>query len=404
MRGAVVRFIYLTQRSVTKPLEKPELRKGYFVKLLVKDGWSIFEVLLSDRLALNAKVRNDAKITPSDMSAPLILACENGHLRIVEALLRHGAEPDAKGETTGSSALQVAVRRGHLAIVECLLRNGADADAIDSRGWTELHSAAYSGNLPLVECLLRCGADRNVRSKEGATPLDVAKDHSNGWSIIKVLEDATANDRAEIGGPLQDEQTSDAKPEVASDLIRKKLDHNLDRLVRRLICYQDEATFLDALREAAALSKEGDDLGVRALNEAVCRRCGKQNVTFYMPNFGGMEARTAEDYVEAEDILVELAKSNRLLEEPAATQNLISAALASLGFDGIGKLVKNIFDIAGAEQGYDFQLLFNQLHSAISLRHALGERTWTEKSRDVPQTTTFLKTIPATSGKSLSRR
>jgi hypothetical protein len=38
--------------------------------------------------------------------------------------------------------------------------------------------------------------------------------------------------------------------------------------------------------------------------------------------------------------------------------------------DGLSSLVQTIFALAGAEQGYDFQLLFNQMHSAIKLRHA----------------------------------
>jgi len=60
---------------------------------------------------------------------------------------------------------------------------------------------------------------------------------------------------------------------------------------------------------------------------------------------------------------------------------LISAAL-SMSQGGLSGLVQNIFVLAGAEQGYDFQLLFNQMHSAIKLRHARGERSWTQQMTD----------------------
>ena len=100
---------------------------------------------------------------------------------------------------------------------------------------------------------------------------------------------------------------------------------------------------------------EGDDFGVRALSEAIRRRSGKEEVTFYTPSFGGVTIRSGSEIVEAEDRLLELAKAHRLMEDPAATQNLISAANTVLGSDGMGKLVQMIFAFAGSEQGYDFQ-------------------------------------------------
>lgn len=162
----------------------------------------------------------------------------------------------------------------------------------------------------------------------------------------------------------------------------KQDEARLERLVRRLIFYQDETTFLDGLREATALAAKGDDLGVRALSEAIRRRAGKQHVTFYSPPFGKLTTRTPRELAEAEDRLLELAKSHRLLDDPAATQNLMAAANTALGYDGIDQLILKIFIVAGVEQGYDFQLLFNQMHSGIRLRHARGERSWTEQMMD----------------------
>ena len=161
---------------------------------------------------------------------------------------------------------------------------------------------------------------------------------------------------------------------------RKKKDP-LERLVRRLIFYQDEAVFLDALREATALAAQGDDLGVRALSEAIRRRCGNRDITFYSPPVGGLTMRSFEEVMQAEERLLELAKSRQLLEDPAATQNLKSAALTS-SQDGLRGLLTNIFVLAGTEQAYDFQLLFNQIHSSIKLRHARGERSWTQQMTD----------------------
>ena len=82
--------------------------------------------------------------------------------------------------------------------------------------------------------------------------------------------------------------------------------------------------------------------------------------------------------MEAESKLLELAKSGILIKDPAKTQNLISAALCTSD-DDLNSLVKDIFMVAGAEQGYDFQLLFNQINSSIKLKYAHGERSWTQK-------------------------
>ena len=156
------------------------------------------------------------------------------------------------------------------------------------------------------------------------------------------------------------------------NIFATKQDDDLNRLVGRLVSYQDESTFLDALREVMALSQKGDDLGVRSLNEAIRRRRGMKEVTFFVPH-GGLIMRFGEEPLEAEEHLLALAKSGKLLDDPAFTQSLISTALR-ISQDGLSTLLRKIFSLAGSEQGYDFQLLFNQMQSAINLRDARGER------------------------------
>jgi hypothetical protein len=171
------------------------------------------------------------------------------------------------------------------------------------------------------------------------------------------------------------------KQRFKKNLFGNKKDERFERLVRRLIFYQDENTFLDALREATALAPQGNDLGVRALSEAIRRRCGNRFVDFFSPSFDGLIMRSIEELFQAEGRLLELAKSGKLLDDPSITQNLISAALY-ISQDGLNGLLKSIFILAGVEHGYDFQLLFNQMHSSIKLRHANGERSWTQQMND----------------------
>jgi hypothetical protein len=157
------------------------------------------------------------------------------------------------------------------------------------------------------------------------------------------------------------------------NIIGNKQDDPFDHLVSRLVSYQDESIFLEALREAMELAQKGDELGVKALNEAIRRRRGMKEVTFYVPH-GGLIMRFDEELMEAEEQLLAFAKSGKLLDDPAVTQSLISTALR-ISQDGLSGLLRKIFTLAGSEQGYDFQLLFNQMQSSINLREARGERS-----------------------------
>ncbi|MEZ5987649.1 MAG: hypothetical protein R3F30_00685 [Planctomycetota bacterium] len=117
------------------------------------------------------------------------------------------------------------------------------------------------------------------------------------------------------------------------------------------------------------------------MGEAIRRRARKTAVSFYNPVMGALTARRGTEVVQAEERLFELAKAEELCEDPELSQSLISAALTVSG-DGLSGLLQRIFIHVGAVQGYDFQLLFNHLHSSVQLRHTLGERSWTEQQLD----------------------
>ncbi len=181
------------------------------------------------------------------------------------------------------------------------------------------------------------------------------------------------------------------------NIFATKQDDDLNRLVGRLVSYQDESTVLDALREAMALAQKGDDLGVRSLNEAIRRRRGMKEVTFFVPH-GGLIMRFGEELQEAEEQLLAMAKSGKLLDDPAFTQSLISTALR-ISQDGLSVLLRKIFSLAGSEQGYDFQLLFNQMQSSINLRDSRGERPLSQQILAENQGDTVSQAAPAVKGK-----
>ncbi len=99
-----------------------------------------------------------------DKNRDLILASMKGEVVKVAALLKSGADINAKDQR-GWTALLWAVSRGQMNLVKLLLDKGADVNARDERCWTPLMEAANRGNLEMAKLLLDKGADANLKHK-----------------------------------------------------------------------------------------------------------------------------------------------------------------------------------------------------------------------------------------------
>lgn len=140
-------------------------------------------------------------------------------------------------------------------------------------------------------------------------------------------------------------------------------------LVGKLIS-PNEASFLQGLSEATSLAQGGESVGLQALNEAIRQKSGRKNVRFYEP---GLAGRDIKDIEQAPNRVLELAKRHALLEDPELSGRLISMCLPILGAEGLGRLCDQLCTVGGTDQFRAFQLLYNQMHSAVHLRHARGE-------------------------------
>ena len=104
--------------------------------------------------------------------APLWLAAEDGHGRVVEALLRAGADPNTRRGDSGETVLMGAARTGQAEVLQRLIAFGADVNARDRiRNQSAVIWAAGEGHAAAVHVLAEAGADLEARSSSEMTPL-----------------------------------------------------------------------------------------------------------------------------------------------------------------------------------------------------------------------------------------
>lgn len=127
---------------------------------------------------------------PVKTFTPLYIACNHGHVDVVNLLLDYGAEIN-KGSYIGATPLHIASNNGLNDIVVTLLNGGADVNAKDKDDETPLHWAARRGRTETVELLISKGADPEATNKKGKTP-----------SELRVVTESQAKTRSAIGSIL----------------------------------------------------------------------------------------------------------------------------------------------------------------------------------------------------------
>ncbi|XP_063904135.1 uncharacterized protein LOC135123427 [Zophobas morio] len=112
-------------------------------------------------------------VTTDYATTPLLLACENGNLKIVEYFVKSGVDVNRVNEN-GGTPLYIASLRGHQEVVEYLCTVGAEINRADNQGGTPLYAASFNGHENVVEYLVTVGAEINRSDDYGATPLILA--------------------------------------------------------------------------------------------------------------------------------------------------------------------------------------------------------------------------------------
>ncbi|KAE8598577.1 hypothetical protein XENTR_v10016863 [Xenopus tropicalis] len=105
-----------------------------------------------------------------DGGTALLAASQYGHTRVVETLLKNGANIHDQ-LYDGATALFLAAQGGYINVVRLLLTSGAKVNQPRQDGTTPLWIASQMGHNELVRVLLLRGADRDAARNDGTTPL-----------------------------------------------------------------------------------------------------------------------------------------------------------------------------------------------------------------------------------------
>lgn len=130
-----------------------------------------------------------------------------GNEKVVQLLLRAGANPNTREKAERRTPLYDAVSLGYHGIVATVLNGKADPDIPNSSGETPIIRASKDGHIPLVYLLARKGAKVNVAS-------------SDNQGVITCLRNKTEETARWLKGrgapdtPAGPKGKSDTRPEI----------------------------------------------------------------------------------------------------------------------------------------------------------------------------------------------
>ena len=133
-------------------------------------------------------------------------SCDPSGCLIVKQLINGGANINAVTKNEKCTPLILACLNGDVSVVNFLLQNGANVALRDDNGWTTLHFVVADkliDSSEIVRSLLNYGADVNARSIDNKTPLMAASRFCDVETVTLLIEQGAYVD-------LQDEKDNTA--------------------------------------------------------------------------------------------------------------------------------------------------------------------------------------------------
>ena len=183
--------------------------------IAVQEGQVVVVKLLLDAPTIRIDTRKTGGATP------LIIAAAYGFSRIVEQLIKRGANVNLMLDP-GSTALGIAARSGHVEVVRVLLQAPAiEVNHTTKSVTTALAFACEKGHQDVVTLLLEKGADPNIAHENAITALHLAC--LNGRTgIVEILLNAGADMDGEIAVETADTDTDSYTPYGIAELMGRR--------------------------------------------------------------------------------------------------------------------------------------------------------------------------------------
>jgi len=165
----------------------------------------------------------------------------------IPELVQKGADLNYRDPHTGRTSLFTATMSDRIRTVEALLRHGADPNQrftyrspVDGRHEADRVALHYASSAEIAAALIRAGADANAADAAGTTPLMCAASHGR-TPVVRALRAAGASPLA------QQQKESGHKAHTAREFVESKIeffreaicDKNREAVERQLRCYED---------------------------------------------------------------------------------------------------------------------------------------------------------------------
>jgi len=155
-----------------------------------RDGWtpimSAAYLDKQDEVRILAAHGADLNAQSAQNLTALGVAIQYGKNDAALALLELGADASKAVGDGGYTPLMLATANHDQPLVQALLKKGADVNARNSGGVTALMIAAANSRADMVELLVHAGANVNAQTERGDTALSIAREKGDA-NVIKLL-------------------------------------------------------------------------------------------------------------------------------------------------------------------------------------------------------------------------
>jgi len=129
----------------------------------------------NNKEAVKMLLANGANVNFYKHWGPIHMAANFCGSEMIDLLVKHGADVNAKVDGNGLSAGNIALRFGRkkIQVFQALLKHGFDINQQDEKGNTILHNAVKLKDEEVVKFLLKAGADRNIKNNQGKIPIEL---------------------------------------------------------------------------------------------------------------------------------------------------------------------------------------------------------------------------------------